>query len=364
MKPFIPNKLPLDKIDWQQFIELIGNANYQLARYEGTLKALVNPSVLLSPLTTKEAVLSSKIEGTQATLQEVLTFEASPNSDDPKYNDIKEIINYRKSIFHAVDRLKERPLSLNMIKELHSVLLDSVRGANKDKGNFRKEQNWIGKPGSLINDAYYVPPDPLILMEHLSNLEKYIHYNEKDKIIQLAIIHAQFEIIHPFLDGNGRIGRILIPIFLFEKKLLSSPVFYMSEYFESHRDEYYIKLREITEKGYWNEWIDFFLNAFIKQANTNIQKTEAILSLYEEMKREIHKFNSSFTLPTLDSLFFMPVFNSVDFTNYTGIPKSSAARVIKGLTDKKIITMIKEGKGRTPNSYSFNKLIQIVDVKI
>jgi len=160
MKPFIPHKLPFEKINWNLFIELIGTANYELARYEGTLKALVNPSVLLSPLSTKEAVLSSKIEGTQATLQEVLAYEASPNPDNPKLNDIQEIINYRKSISLAVEKLKNYPLNLNLIKELHSVLLDSVRGSNKARGEFRKDQNWIGSFGSKIEEAYYIPPEP------------------------------------------------------------------------------------------------------------------------------------------------------------------------------------------------------------
>jgi len=177
----------------------------------------------------------------------------------------------------------------------------------------------------------------------------------------LAIVHTQFEIIHPFKDGNGRIGRILIPLFLYEKKLLSNPNFYMSEFFESNRDEYYLRLREISEKDKWNEWIHFFLKGFISQANINILKTVSIINLYEEMKREIYKFNSSFSLPTLDCLFFMPIFNSVDFIKFTNIPKSSALRLIKDLVNKKIISLIKEGKGRTPNSYIFYKLLKIIE---
>lgn len=159
MKPYNPEQLPLQKLNWMKFIELIGPANYQLARYDGIVQAMINPHVLLSPLMTNEAVLSSKIEGTQATLEEVLKFEAFAKEkiETEREKDIQEIINYRKSIFHAVDWLKEKPITLNMIKEIHGILLDSVRGKNKGRGSFRIVQNWIGKPGASIEQAEYVP---------------------------------------------------------------------------------------------------------------------------------------------------------------------------------------------------------------
>src|SRR3989338_8013734 len=201
-KPYVPQSLPLESVDWVRFITLIGQANAEMARYDGTLEGIVNPRVLLSPLITKEAVISSKIEGTQASLEEVLQYEASPDVKNEKYDDIQEIINYREAMRFAIQWMKEKPITLNLIKEMHGILLDSVRGKDKGRGNFRTGQNYIGKPGAPIEQARYIPPDPLILMEHLSNFEKYFHYDEKDRLVQLAMIHAQFEIIHPFLDGN------------------------------------------------------------------------------------------------------------------------------------------------------------------
>jgi len=171
------------------------------------------------------------MEGTQATLGDVLKFEAGAEvGEESKRQDIQEIINYRQALQTAEGGLKKRPFNLNLLLQLHGILLDSVRGRNKARGLFRTEQNWIGPPGSTIEEAQFVPPAPLFLKDHLDNWEKYYHGEERDPLIQLAIVHAQFEIIHPFLDGNGRLGRILVPLFLHEKQLLSRPMFYISSY--------------------------------------------------------------------------------------------------------------------------------------
>lgn len=361
MKSFIPDKLPLSNIDWSRLITLIGNANRELAKYDSSLKAIVNPNVLLSPLTTKEAVLSSKIEGTQATLQEVLKFEASPDINNPKYHDIQEVLNYRKAVNSAVEEMKQRPISLNLIKSIHYNLLDSVRGANKTPGEFRRIQNWIGASGTPIEQAYYVPPEPLKLLDYLSDFEKYIHFEEKDRIVQLAIVHAQFEILHPFLDGNGRLGRILIPLFLFEKQLLGSPVFYMSEYLESNRKEYYERLRNISNNNQWQEWIEFFLKAFISQAQNNVNKAENILGLYESMKRRIHELKFRDSFPVLDALFSMPIFNSTDFIRFTGLPKTSSNKILNILEKENMILLIEKSSGRKPNVYLFPQLLSITE---
>jgi len=362
MKPYIPLTLPIDKINWVSFIRLIAEANRQLALYEGLIKTMVNPSVLLSPLMTNEAVLSSKIEGTQATLQEVLTFEAMPDERNPKVADIKEVLNYRKAIQAAIEKKAKRPLCLNTVRELHFVLMEGVRGKDKRRGEFRKEQNWIGKPGSTIEQATFVPPEPANVMGSLYNWENYLHFEEEDRIVQLAVIHAQFELIHPFLDGNGRIGRILIPLFLYEKKLLSNPVFYMSEYMESHREEYYVRLNDISQGNMWNEWIGFFLTAFIEQAKRNIQKAEMIHSLYAKTKLDIHGIRTIHELPILDALFQMPIFNSSKFIQYIGIPRPSAQRILKILKEKGIITELRKGGGRKPAIYAFESLLNITSI--
>jgi len=359
-KPYVPQPLPLDSLDWVRFVTLIGQANAELARYDGILQSIVNPKVLLSPLTTNEAVISSKIEGTQASLEEVLAYEVSPDIKNEKYHDIQEIINYRDALNYATKQLANKPTTLNLIKEIHAMLLNSVRGKDKARGDFRKSQNYIGKFGSKIEDAAYIPPEPNTIMDHLSNFEKYIHYEEKDPLVQLAIVHAQFEIIHPFLDGNGRVGRILIPLFLFEKRVLNLPMFYISEYLEKNCEEYYVRLRSITDANKWNEWIVFFLKAVLEQAKVNSSKARAVLDLYEIKKqRVVEATHSEYSIKTLDTLFKRPIFNTASFVKMSGIPLATAKRILTRLKDKKIISSLEQGGGSKGEVFIFDKLIQI-----
>ncbi|MFC2149765.1 Fic family protein [Candidatus Auribacterota bacterium] len=353
--------LPVGSLDWVGFITLIGQANAEIARYDGILQGIVNAGVLLSPLTTKEAVISSKIEGTLASLEEVLQYEASPNVKTEKYNDIREIINYRDAMRFAVEWMEKKPLTLNLIKQMHGILLDSVRGKDKGRGGFRTTQNYIGKPGASIEQATYIPPEPWLLMDHLHNFEKYMHYDEKDRLVQLAIIHAQFEIIHPFLDGNGRIGRILIPLFLYEKGVLNSPMFYISEYLESNRDEYYANLKGVSEEKKWENWVEFFLKAVIAQAKANSAKAKAILDLYDQKKIKISAVTrSQYAIKVLDTLFQKPIFNTADFIKISGIPRASALRLLHRLKKDGVISSLKPGGPRKPELLVFGKLIGIV----
>ncbi len=362
MEPYVPEKLPLKSLPWESFIRYIGQANAALARYDGILQGVVNPDILLSPLTTQEAVLSSKIEGTQATIEEVLGYEAAPEIETEKYEDIQEIINYRHAMRRAIDELKKRPISLNMLIDMHSVLLNSVRGHNKGRGKFRTIQNWIGAPGTPIEKATYIPPEPQHLMEHLSNFEKYIHHDEEDRLVQLAIIHAQFELIHPFIDGNGRLGRILVPLFLYEKRLLGSPMFYVSAYLEQNRSVYYDKLRGISENGDWQGWISFFLTTIIEQAKANSEKAKEILALYERMKTDVAKLtHSQFSIQTLDALFDRPVFKTTDFPTRSGIPRASAMRILNSLKGNNILVASRSGRGRQAAILMFKELIDIVE---
>ena len=260
MQPYSPDALPLSGIDLFRIVGKIGPANAALARYDGLLQGIVNASVLLSPLTTSEAVLSSKIEGTQATVDEVLEYEAGMEFGGDKTADIQEVVNYRRTLTLATEALVERPITLSIIRQMHKVLMDSVRGANKSPGEFRTDQNWIGALGCTVETATFVPPSPLQLNDHLLAFETYLGTNDFDALVQTAIVHAQFELIHPFKDGNGRIGRLIIPLFLFQKRALASPMFYLSEYLESQRDLYYARLRAISQDGDWTGWIAFFLD--------------------------------------------------------------------------------------------------------
>ncbi len=368
MKPFQPEELPIKDVDWEKLIPFIGKANRHLAEYDAVLAMLPNPDLLLSPLTTQEAVLSSKIEGTQATLGEVLKFEAGQEPElESRKQDIREIINYRQALREAEAELRKRPFNLNLLLRLHATLLDSVRGRNKARGDFRTEQNWIGAPGSTLEEAQYVPPAPGgTLMQALYNWEAYYHMDRPDALVQLAVVHAQFEIIHPFLDGNGRLGRILIPLFLFEKQLLSRPVFYLSEYIEGNRDEYIQSLRAIGQNpNAWNLWIRFFLNGLIQQAKTNVDKAKNIHSLYDDLKRQILALTRSrYAIPLLDRMFAQPVFDTSNLMAFSDMP--SRPMLINMLTKLKkagILKTVAESRGPRPEVFVLPSLINLCEGK-
>ncbi len=361
MKPFIPHSLPLTTINWIAFIEKMSEANRKIARYDGLLRSIVQPNVLLAPLQTKESVLSSTIEGTQASLREVLEYEAHEN-EKPANDDIAEILNYRRALTYAKERLQEKPISLGVIKEIHKILMQDVRGRFQSPGNFRNDQNWIGKPGTTIESARFIPPSVKEMNKSLDEWEKYIYHLEKDPIIQLAIIHGQFEIIHPFRDGNGRIGRILIPLFLYQKGIIYTPSFFMSEYLESHRNEYYDSLKSISDLNDWSQWLHFFLDAFISQADSNIKLTSAILDLYDKYKIDIIEYtHSQYALPCLDFLFSRPIFSSSSFKKESGIPHTSTNRLLRKLEDVGIINCIAKGAGSKPSYFIFNELYWLIN---
>ncbi len=356
--PCVPDMLPID-IEWKSLVSLIGQAGRAIARYDGTLEGIVNSAVLLSPLTAREAVMSSKIEGTQATLVEVLQHEAGEEFGVEKTGDIKEIVNYRKALFIAEDYLKDRPLSLSLIRELHDILMDSVRGKDKKPGAFRADQNWIGKPGDPIEKARFVPPEPLVMKGALDNLQAFMSGDMEDPLVQMAIIHAQFEIIHPFNDGNGRLGRMLIPLFLYQKKILQRPVFYLSEFLEEHDEEYRERLLAISESGDWQGWVNFFLKGILVQAERNAEKAKRIHDLYERMKRDFSNVtNSKYALAALDSFFARPIINASDFYEMSGMPtKPTAHNILKALMGAGLITVLKEGRGQTPAVFALPELI-------
>jgi Fic family protein len=328
-----------------------------------------NPDVLLSPLTTQEAVLSSRIEGTQVTLGEVLKFEAGtePEHDVSRREDIQEIMNYRRALRHAEAELLKRPFNLNMLLGLHGILLDSVRGRDRGRGRFRTVQNYIGKPGSTIAEADFIPPEPARIMEHLDNWERYYHAERPDPLVQLALIHAQFEVIHPFVDGNGRLGRILIPIFLYEKKLLRRPMFYLSGYLECHRDDYYRRLRDIgRSKTAWNTWIEFFLSAVEDQARGNADKARAVMDLYDHLKkRVIDLTRSRFAVPLLDQLFERPVFQSahIKIGGEKHPSRQLVAHLLRVLRDEGVLSVVRGGRGRQGQVLALGALVNLCEGK-
>ncbi|MDJ0651841.1 MAG: Fic/DOC family N-terminal domain-containing protein [Simkaniaceae bacterium] len=365
LNPFQPDKLPISNIDWAHLTRTIGEANAALARYDGLLHGMVNPEILLSPLTLNEAVLSSRIEGTNATNSEVLEFEAGSEFDPEKTTDIQEIKNYRKALLSAESALEQdRPVSLNLIKSLHQILMQGVRGKDKRPGEFRTEQNWIGPKNCQIQQASFVPPSPLTIRDHLEDWVLYIHL-EEEVLSQLAFVHAQFEIIHPFMDGNGRIGRMLIPLFLYQKKMLYRPMFFLSEYLEEKKEEYCDALGRISAKGDWLGWLKFFLEAIRIQAIRNTSKVKSILDLYEQLKVKFQQeTKSQFAQSALDAFFQRPIINTTKFMELTGITnRATLGKILSQLKNGRFIKLLKESCGRKSAVYALPRLIYIAEGK-
>lgn len=366
MKPYEPNALPLIDLDYRLLLPLVGQANAALARYDGLLQGIPNPAVMLSPLTTQEAVLSSKIEGTQATVDEVLEQEAGMLKEGEKFQDIQEITNYRKALYSAREYLKDYPIRLSFVRELHRILMSSVRGQDKTPGEFRLDQNWIGKHNCTMEQATFVPPNPLQLPDHLQAWESYMDGADMDSLLQTAVVHAQFELLHPFKDGNGRIGRILIPLFLYQKRALSQPMFYLSEYLENHREDYYERLKAISVDGDWNGWIAFFLQAIVTQAGQNSARVTAIQALYEEMKLAIQEAtHSQYTVHVLDAIFSKPIFRSSDLTAQLnkefGVHEKTTPGLLRQMRDAGILRELEAGSGRRPATLCFPRLVNLAE---
>ena len=368
MRPYTPSELPLTDLDFRRLLPLVGQANAALARYDGLLQGIPNPAVMLSPLTTQEAVLSSKIEGTQATVDEVLEQEAGLLKEGEKFQDIQEISNYRQALYSAREHLKDYPIRLSFVRELHRILMNSVRGQDKTPGAFRLDQNWIGKHGCSMEQASFVPPNPLQLPDHLQAWERYLDSNDVDFLLQTAVVHAQFELLHPFKDGNGRIGRILIPLFLYQKRALSQPMFYLSEYLEAHREEYYQRLKGISAEGDWNGWIAFFLQAIITQAGQNSARVAAIQALYEDMKVAIQAAtHSQYTVNVLDAIFSKPIFRSSDLAQQLfkdfGIHEKTTPGLLRQMKNAGILRELRPGSGRRSATLCFPRLINLAEGK-
>jgi Fic family protein len=357
---------PPTNIDWPRLVPLIGKANAALARYDGLVAAIPNASVLLSPLVTQEAVLSSKIEGTNVTMGEVLEIEAGGDGEgvtQPKRDDAEEIRNYRTALRFAAKALEERQLTPHLLREAHALLMNGVRGRDKSPGAFRDEQNWIGARGCPIEQAAFVP----IPQEHLaSGLDAWAAYvesrTEPDPLVQLAIIHVEFEAIHPFKDGNGRIGRMIIPLFLFERGVLKGPNFYMSGYLEARREQYVERMRAVSRDADWTGWCEFFLEGLVEQASQNQSKARAILDLHARMLHRVAELtHSQHSGRAVDFLFGHPVFASNHFVEHSGIPRPTALRFLTVLRDGGILRTIREGAGRRAAIYAFPELLNIAE---
>jgi Fic family protein len=318
--PFTPAKLPVD-IQYVELMQYVVDAHRALASMNATLKHMPNTQLFTRTFATKEAVLSSRIEGTVATLSEVLAYEADCDDDPRKVDDIIEVLNYRHALEFGIEHLvADNPLTENFIKKMHAILLQKGRGQNKSPGDFRRIQVYIGSPGSKMEDAKYVPTESQNVVPAIMNLVNYMNLDEeKDPLIRAAVSHYQFEAIHPFLDGNGRVGRLLIMLQLIKSGVLDHPNLYLSEYFEANRRDYYDTLNAVSREGDYVGWIRFFL-AGIEVQSRQVEKTAlAMMSLYDKYRQMIEQINSRYAYAALDAIFRRPVFDAAMFAKESGI---------------------------------------------
>lgn len=337
---FIPNPLPPEIKYTQELVNLLSEANRHLGNLNGIGTLLPNPNLLIIPYVRREAVLSSRIEGTRTSLSELFYFEAAKREEqkkESKKTDVLEVLNYVKAMDYGIKKLKELPLCLRLIKEMHGILMRGVRGEHLTPGEFRRSQNWIGPPGCTLNEAMFVSPPVDKMTQALGDFEKFL--NDKERLpglVQCALIHYQFEAIHPFLDGNGRMGRLLIMLFLCERKYLVYPMLYLSAFFEKYRSEYYNRLLTVSQRGEWEEWLKLFLRAVIIESQDAIENSKAILNLLESYKKDVQQRHSSFyVFKLLDELFKNP---------FISIPRAAEKLKTSFHTAKAAIEKLKEAK--------------------
>ena len=355
-------KFPPDNLDWGRIAPHLARASSEVARYDSFLGVIPDRDLLLSPMLTAEAANSSRIEGTRATMSDVLAYEAGITLIDPeKRNDIQEVLNYRNAIHVAERMLQELPLTGRFLRSAHEVLLQGVRGEMKSPGRYRTDKVWIG-PNSDITNARYIPPDANNVPDAMARWECYVNDDDVIPLIKAAVAHAEFESIHPFADGNGRIGRIAIPLMLEMDEVISGPCFYLSEFFEHKNTEYQDRLLAVSESNEWTEWCIFFLDAVATQAKENNRKANGVYELYKRVTEYLaNTVRSDSAVKIAPHLFSMPIFPTTIFTNYAGLTPTTAKRVINALKQEQIVIEIEPHRGSKPAVLAFPELLEIVE---
>jgi Fic family protein len=310
-------------------VNLLSQADRVIGRLDMVTEVLPNPDLFIGMYVRQEAVLSSQIEGTQSTLEDVLQYEIDA-SGEPQIADVQEVVNYVAAINHGLSRLPDLPLSLRLLKEIHEVLLRQGRGAHSTPGEFRRSQNWVGPPGSTLMNATFVPPPVPEMMTALSDLEKFLHTNNLPVLIQAGFAHAQFETIHPFLDGNGRVGRLLITLLLCEKNVLKRPTLYLSHFFKLHRLEYYDRLTAIRQSGDWEGWLRFFLKGVVEVGTEAVDTTRKILALRDAHLALLAEkmAGNSYASRGLDHLFGSPMTTVRRMESHLSVSYKTANKII------------------------------------
>jgi len=333
---FVPDQLP-PKLTWTPaLLRSLSEADRLIGWLAGEGGRLANPHLLMRPFLTREAVLSSRIEGTQATLGEILAADAGAMVERSP-DDLKEVANYVAALEHGIERLKELPLSTPLILELHERLMQDVRGDHATPGEFRRVQNWIGSPGCSMADATYIPPPPEELPECMAALEAFLQDTSLPPLVQIALAHYQFEAIHPFIDGNGRVGRLLITLFLVERGVLPTPMLYLSAFFEATRDHYYASLRRVSRQGDWDAWLTYFFNGVARQAEDALSRAETINDLMARWRTAVAGIPSKVLPRTLDHLAANPYITAKKLSTDMDIAFTTAQRAIEKLQDLGIV---------------------------
>lgn len=356
-KTFKPKALPPDpSIAFDaEMIDLLSRADRMLGRLDGVTETLPDPELFVAMYVQKEAVLSSQIEGTQASLIDI--FEGEQTKE--KREDISDVVNYVAAMNYGLSRLRDFPLSLRLLREIHQVLLSNGRGSRRNPGEFRKSQNWIGPTGCTLQEATFIPPCIPDMNEAMGDLEKYMYSTDTlPPLIRIALIHAQFETIHPFLDGNGRMGRLLITFWLCQQKILSQPLLYVSYYFKKSRNEYYDRLMTVRNTGDWEQWVKFFLKGITETSEEAITTAKDILQLKKFCESQIAKTNSNYRR-LLEMLFRDPIIDKQEVAERLEVSQPTANRIVEHFCDLGILVDQKPDSKRY-KKYAFAKYIAIL----
>lgn len=362
---FVPHPLPpLLDLD-RSLIQALSAADRALGELAGLGRNMPNPHLLIQPFIRREAVLSSRIEGTQADVADLYAYEAGqlmlpgfrPQAQE---NDIREVLNYVHALEYGLERIKEFPLSLRFLRELHERLMTGVRGDHLTPGEFRRTQNWIGGFGVGLQDAAYVPPPVEEMKQALADFETYLHAeHDYPPLLRLGMIHYQFEAIHPFLDGNGRIGRLLITLLLVHWNLLPLPLLYLSAYFEGHRQHYYDGLMAVSTQGNWNDWLRFFLNGVADQARDAIHRAKELQDLSLDWQTQLKQANATILMHHIVGLLSQqPILSATDIANTFDVTHQTAIRALQRLTDMSILQKLDDR--RRYQRFAALKILEIV----
>ena len=332
-KAFLPKPLPPDPpIEYAEELQaLLSQADRSIARLDGIVTVLPNPDLFIAMYVKKEALLSSQIEGTQASLEGLLEFEADMKPRD-NLNDIKDVVNYIRALYYGIGHIEHAPANARLFRELHRILIKGTRGSKKALGEFRRTQNWIGPAGANVFQAHFVPPPPEQILGAMANLETF--FNQEDRmlpLVKIALIHAQFETIHPFIDGNGRIGRLLITLFLVCRKILSRPLLYLSHYLKKNREEYYGTLTRVRNEGDWESWIKFFLKGIDEVSQEACVAAAEVIKLKQGLIDRLYenRFSSIYAVKLIDLLFAKPIIDVKAITDEFNISKESGNEIVR-----------------------------------